>query len=163
KIEYGDTIYELWIGPCKCGRHQVHRLMRTAGFSLSVYEISPEDAEHLDEYVTQLHTSFAIDAATRLYQLRETIQKFNSNRLFEDEGIPPFRVRLIDKARLICNRFAKNGLFAQLVENADDPDDDIALAFILGCIATENHWLSIYQDVLFEGYAHIEGRESGRP
>jgi len=137
--------------------------MRTSGASLSVYEISREDAERLDEYVTQLHISFAIDVATRLYRLRQTIQEFNSNGLFEAEGMHPFRVRLIDKGRLICSHFSKNGLFAQLLENADDLDNDIALAFILGCIATDNHWLSVHQNAVFEGYAHIEGRESGRP
>ena len=163
KIEYGDTLYELWVGPCKCGRHPVCRVMRTSGASLSVYEISREDAQNLDQYVSKLHTSFAIDVATKLFGLRQTIHEFNSNGLFEAEGMHPFRVRLIDKARLICSRFSKNGLFQQLLKNADDPDDDIALAFILGCLATENHWLSVHQNAVFEGYAHIEGRESGRP
>jgi hypothetical protein len=137
--------------------------MRTSGASLSVYEISPEDARNLDEYVRQLHTSFAIDVTTKLSQLRETIREFNSNGLFEAEGMHPFRVRLIDKGRLICSRFSKNGLLQQLFQNADDPDNDIALAFILGCIATENHWLSVHEEAVFEGYAHIEGREAGRP
>src|SRR5262249_38649240 len=56
-----------------------------------------------------------------------------------------------------------NGLLPQLLENADDPANDIASAFILGCIATENHWRTVHQDAVFEGYAHIEGREAGRP
>jgi hypothetical protein len=75
----------------------------------------------------------------------------------------PFRVRLIDKARLICQRFSKNGLLKKIIDNPDDSDNDIASAFILGCIATENHWLKVHEEAVFEGYAHIEGRESGRP
>jgi hypothetical protein len=73
----------------------------------------------------------------------------------------PFRVRLIDKARLICNRFSKNGLLKQILHHYTE--NDVASAFILGCIATENHWLEFHEKAVFEGYAHIEGRESGRP
>jgi hypothetical protein len=52
-IKHGDTTYELWVGPCKCGRHPVIRLMRTSGASLSVYEISSDDYENLDEHVAK--------------------------------------------------------------------------------------------------------------
>jgi len=114
--------------------------MRTCGASLSVYQISPEDAQNLDDFVTQLHQSFGIDVATKLIELRETINEFNAKGLFEAEGMPPFAVRLIDKARLICSRFSKNGLLQQLLQDTDDAANDIASAFILGCVATENHW-----------------------
>src|SRR5215467_13448165 len=97
-IEHGDTTYELVVGPCKCCDHTVYRVMRTCGASLSVYEISREDAQNLDEYVNELHTSFAIDVATKLIRLRQTIQEFNSRGLFEAESLQPFAVRLIDKA-----------------------------------------------------------------
>jgi hypothetical protein len=163
-IKLGDTTYELFVGPCaECGRHPVFRLMRTCEASLSVYEISPDDAQNLDEYVAKLNTSFSVDVATKLVMLRKTISEFNSKGLFEAAGMHPFRVRLIDKARLIHKRFSQNGLLEQLLHHSDDAENDIALAFILGCIATENHWLEFHQEAVFEGYAHIEGRENGRP
>jgi hypothetical protein len=163
-IKHGDTTYELFVGPCpECHRHPVFRLMRTCGSSLSVYEISSEDYQNLDEYVAKLHMTFAIDVATKLFVLNRTIQEYNSKGLFEAPGMHPFRVRQIDKARLICNRFSKNGLLKQIRDNADNASNDIASAFILGCIAAENHWLEIHEEAVFEGYAHIEGRESGRP
>jgi hypothetical protein len=161
-IKHGDTTYELFVGPCKCGA-RVFRLMRTCGASLSVFEISSEDYENLDRYVAHLNTSFAVDVRTKLSELRVTIQKFNSRGQFDAHGMSPFRVRLVDRARLICSRFSKNGLLGRILEHPDDVEDDIASAFILGCIATENHWLSVHEDAVFEGYAHIEGRETGRP
>jgi len=35
--------------------------------------------------------------------------------LFEAAGMHPFRVRLIDKARLIINRFSRAGLLQQIL------------------------------------------------
>lgn len=163
-IKLGDTTYELFVGPCpECSRHPVFRLMRTCEASMSVYELSPQDAQNLDEYVAKLNTSFVVDVATKLLELRKTIFEFNSKGLFEAAGMHPFRVRLIDKGRLIHNRFSKNGLLKQLLHHSDDTENDIVSAFILGCIATENHWLEFHQEAVFEGYAHIEGRENGRP
>jgi len=75
----------------------------------------------------------------------------------------PFRVRLIDKARLICSRFSKNGLLKEIIDHSNDNENDIVSAFILGYIATEHHWLAVHENAVFEGYAHIEGREAGRP
>lgn len=66
--------------------------MRTCGASLSVYEISADDYENLDDYVAKLHESFAV-------ALRQTIHELNSKGLFEGQGMHAFRVRLIDKAR----------------------------------------------------------------
>jgi hypothetical protein len=117
----------------------------------------------MDNYVAQLHESFAVDVATKLIQLRDTIAKSNSRGQFDAKGMSSFRVRLVDKARLISSRFSKNGLMKQILEHADDTENDIASAFVLGCLATENHWLANHEEAVFEGYAHIEGRESGRP
>jgi hypothetical protein len=109
KMTFGDTIYELFVGPCKCGRHPVYRLMRTCGASLSVFEITEDNHRNLDEYVSELHRSYAIGVATRLAAVREAIRADNSNGLFEAHGMHPSRVRMIDKARIICNRFSRNG------------------------------------------------------
>ncbi len=77
-IKHGDTTYNLFVGPCPdCRRHPVFRLVRTCGSSLSVYEISQEDYQNLDEYVAKLHTTFAVDVATKLFVLRRTIQEYN--------------------------------------------------------------------------------------
>src|SRR5262249_11578154 len=89
--------------------------------------------------------------------------EFNSRGLFEAEGVDVFHVRLIDKARLILSRFAKNGQLQRILDDSDNTDDDVVAAFLLGCLATENYWIETHQEAVFEGYAHIEGRESGRP
>jgi hypothetical protein len=163
-IKHGDTTYDLAVSTCAgCGRHPVFRVMRTFGASLSVYEISYEDAQNLEEYVAELHTTFAADVATRLIKLRETILEYNAKGFFEANGVHPSRVRLVDKARLISSRFSKKGLLEQILKHADDESHDLASAFLLGCLATDNHWLSVHEEAVFEGYAHIEGRESGRP
>lgn len=137
--------------------------MRTHGASLSIYEISKEDYQNLDEYIDHLHMSMLVDVVAKLLELRRTISELNAHGYFDADGVHPFRVRLVDKARLICNRFTKNGLLREILEGADDLENDIASAFILGCIATECHWLSVHEEAVFEGYAHIEGRENGRP
>ena len=158
-----DTTYEVYVGQCNCCARPVYRLMRTHGASLSIYEISKENYENIDKYVDEIHMSMAVDVVAKLIELRRIIDQTNANGYFEAEGMHPFRVRLIDKARLICNRFAKNGQIRQIMEHHDGSDNDIASAFILGCIATECHWLSFHEAAVLEGYAHIEGRESGRP
>lgn len=162
-INLGDTTYDLFVGPCSCCNRQAYRVMRSCGYSFSVYEISQEDAQNLGGYISELHSSFDIDVATKMLELRNTIHEFNSNGLFEARGMQPFAVRLIDKARLICNRFSRSGQLERLLHNADDPANDIASAFILGCIATENHWRTVHEEAVIEGYALIEGREAGRP
>jgi len=125
--------------------------------------ISAEDCEQLDEYVSELHESFAVDVEAKLFLLRDMIKEYNSHGSFEAYDLDVFRVRLIDKARLILNRFSKNGMLERILERADDIEDDIVAAFLLGCLATENHWIETHQDAVFEGWSHIEGREAGRP
>jgi hypothetical protein len=71
-IKHGDTTYELFVGPCACGERPIFRLMRTCGASLSIYLISSEDYENLDEYVAELHASFTVDVDAKLFRLRET-------------------------------------------------------------------------------------------
>jgi hypothetical protein len=137
--------------------------MRTCGAALSIYQISQADYENLDDYIAELHASFAMDVDARMDRLRQTIHEFNSKGLFEAEEIDVFHVRLIDKARLIFNRFSKRGRLQEILDNVDDVENDLAAAFLLGFLATENFWLEIHAEAVFEGYAHIEGRESGRP
>jgi hypothetical protein len=71
-IKHGDTVYELLVGPCgQCGRHPVFRLIRTCGASLSVYEISADNHENLDDYVAKLHESFATIFDRPIFSLDE--------------------------------------------------------------------------------------------
>jgi hypothetical protein len=137
--------------------------MRMCGASLSVYQISLEQREDLEEFVSALHESFAVDVETKLYWLRDTVKDFNSRGLFEADGIDVFHVRLIDKARLILNRLSENRKLQLILEQPDNIDNDVVAAFLLGCLATENCWIEEHSEAIFEGYAHIEGREAGRP
>jgi hypothetical protein len=162
-IRLDDTSYDLYVGPCKCCGIIRYRLMRCNGASFSIYEISEADCDTLEEYVAELHSVLQVDVETKLAGLKEIIAETNSRGLFETDGMSPFRVGLIDKARLITNRLSKKGLMEEIVTRHNDLDHDVASAFILGCIATELHWLKMHEDAVIEGYAHIEGRENGRP
>ena len=51
----------------------------------------------------------------------------------------------------------------RILTNPDNMEDEVVAAFLLGCLATENHWIETHTEAVFEGYAHIEGREAGRP
>jgi hypothetical protein len=161
-IKLGNTTYELMVGQCACGS-PIYKLLRTCGASISVYAISAEDRERLDDYVSELHESFEVDVEPRLLLLREMIAEYNAHGCLEAYDLDVFRVRLIDKARLIFNRFSKNGMLKRILEGPDDIEDDIVAAFLLGCLATENHWIDTHQDAVIEGWSHIEGREAGRP
>jgi hypothetical protein len=130
---------------------------------MSLYQISREDHERLDEYIAELHESFAVDVHTRLNCLRQTIHEYNSRGFFEAEDIDVADVRRIDKARLILNRLSKNGRLDQILKTADNAEDDCSAAFLLGCLATDNWWIENHEDAVFEGWAHMEGREAGRP
>ena len=52
----------------------------------------------------------------------------------------------IDKARLILSRFSKNGRLKQILDKADDVEDDFAAAFLLGCLATDNSWIETHEE-----------------
>lgn len=161
-IKLGNTTFELMVGRCACGG-PIYKLLRMCGASISVYVIGPEDRERLDEYVSELHESFAVDVEPKLSLLRDMVKEYNSHGAFEACELDVFRVRLIDKARLIFNRLSKNGMLQRILERPDDIEDDIVAAFLLGCLATENFWIDTHQDAVFEGWSHIEGREAGRP
>jgi hypothetical protein len=163
-ITHGDTTYDVYVGPCKeCGTHSIFRVLRSCGASFSVYQIAEDDFENIDDYVSKLHESFTVDVATKLFVLRRTVNDLNARGYFEGVGLHPFRVRMVDKARLLLSRFHKAGLIEHILNHADEADDDIAGAFVLGCLATENHWFEAHNDAVIEGYAVIEGREAGRP
>jgi hypothetical protein len=157
-----DCTYELVVGTCSCGQ-PVYVLQRSCGALFSAYQISRKDYENWEQYVDILHLNFAVDVWPRIHRLRQAVLKLNSGGLFEAKGMSVFRVRLIDRARLILNRFSENGGLRQILDNAENVEDDLAAAFVLGCLATDHYWIENHEEAVFEGYAHIEGRESGRP
>ena len=130
-IKHGDTVYELLVAECESCAHPVRRLIRRCGVSISVYDISPDQYEDLDQFVAALHESFAVDVEPKLVCLRDTIAEFNSKGFFEASDIDVFHIRLIDKARLILNRFSKNGFLQKLLDHPDDVEDTIVSAFCL--------------------------------
>jgi hypothetical protein len=163
KKTLGDCLYELFVCDCTCCDKPIYRLMKCCGASWSVYQISEKDYQNIDGYVAELHESFALDVHSRILLLRKAIGEFNSRGCFDAEGMPTFQVRLLDKARLILNRFAANGRLEEILDQSDNVENDVAAAFLLGWLATENFWRDAHQEAVVEGWAHIEGREAGRP
>ena len=87
--------------------------MRSIAFRLPNLQ---KDYENLEGYIAELHVTFAVDVHSRLERLRQTIEELNSMGLFDAEGIDVSHVRRIDKARLILNRFSKNGRLKQILK-----------------------------------------------
>jgi hypothetical protein len=133
--------------------------VRSIAFSLPNLQ---KDYENLESYIAELHVTFAVDVHSRLERLRQTIEELNSMGPFDAEGIDVSHVRRIDKARLILNRFSKNGRLTQILNKADDVEDDFAAAFLLGCLTTDNFWTETHEEAVFEGYAQIDGRDRRR-
>jgi hypothetical protein len=163
KIQRGDTTYDLIVGSCACGKPPLITLTRSCGSSLSVYHITQEQCDHLDDYIAKLHQSFAYDVQTKLSYLIAAIRDCNSQGFFEAEEMDVHHVRLIDKARLIVDRFAKRKILTKILQHPDDIKNDLVAAFLLGCLATENFWIVTHEKAVTEGYTQIEGRRTGRP
>jgi hypothetical protein len=74
-----------------------------------------------------------------------------------------YRIRTLDRARLILKRFSAEGKLEYLQTRADSIDDDLIASFTLGYLASENWWRTNHEDAVFEGYRQQEAREIGRP
>lgn len=70
KTKIGDCTYELFVGTCSCGQ-PIYRLMRTCGAAISIYQISQEDYENLEDYIAELHATFAEPSKTAALPLIE--------------------------------------------------------------------------------------------
>ena len=68
-----DTTYDVYVGQCNCCSRPVYRVMRTNGAALSIYEISKEDYENVDQYINQIHMSMAVDVIAKLQELRRIL------------------------------------------------------------------------------------------
>jgi hypothetical protein len=116
--------------------------------------------------IDEIHESFAIDTKGLINCLETTIDEITSKDdlpHFVAHDLSNYRIRTLDRARLILNRFSAEGKLEYLVANADSIDDDLVAAFTLGYLASENWWTISHEDAVFEGYRQREAREAGRP
>jgi len=132
-IKKDDTTYDLYVCKCACCEEIIYRVTRCNGASFSVYQISRDDCDDLEAYVDELHKTLAVDVATKLTTLIDCVADRNSRGFFNTEGMSPFRVAMVDKARLIASRLSKKGLLDEIKTKHNDLDHDVASAFILGC------------------------------
>jgi hypothetical protein len=158
--------YNLYTKPCSCCEKLLYFLGRTDGARITCFQISKERSENVEEVIDEIHESFAIDTKGLINCLETTIDEITSKDdlpHFVAHDLSNYRIRTLDRARLILNRFSAEGKLEYLVANADSIDDDLVAAFTLGYLASENWWTISHEDAVFEGYRQREAREAGRP
>jgi hypothetical protein len=158
--------YDLYTKLCSCCEKIIYFIARTDGARISCFQISKERSENVEEVIDELHESFAIDTKALINSLDTTIDEITSKDDFPrflTDGLSNYRIRTLDRARLIMKRFSVEGKLDYLVANADSIDDDLVAAFTLGYLASENWWTINHEDAVFEGYRQREAREAGRP
>jgi hypothetical protein len=165
-IEREEVTYDFFTRPCSCCDELLYFIARTDGAKISCFQISEENTDNIDKVIDELHESFLIDIKALINCLKTTIDEITSKddfpRFLADE-ISNYRIRTLDRARLILNRFSAEGKLEYLEANADSIDDDLVAAFTLGYLASENWWTVNHQEAVFEGYRQKEAREAGRP
>ena len=165
-IKLENVTYDSFRKPCSCCEKLTYFIARTDGARISCFQISKERSENVEEVIDELHESFAIDTKGLIDCLETTIDEITSKddcpRFLADE-LSNYRIRTLDRARLIMNRFSVEGKLDYLMANADSIDDDLVAAFTLGYLASENWWTITHEDTVFEGYRQREAREAGRP
>jgi len=158
--------YDLYTKQCSCCEELLYFIGRTDRARISCFQISKERSENVEEVIDELHENFAIDTKSLINCLGTTIDEITSKdgypRFLVDQ-LSNYRIRTLDRARLIMKRFSVEGKLDYLVANADSIDDDLVAAFILGYLASENWWTTNHEDAVFEGYRQREAREAGRP
>jgi hypothetical protein len=139
---------------------------RTDGARISCFQIPKDKIDNIELLVDELHESFAIDAAAILGALKDSISDITASDgypRFLTDGLSNYRIRSLDRARLLLKRFENEGKLVHLESHADNIDDDLVGAFLLGYLASENWWIVNHEDAVFEGYRQQEAREIGRP
>jgi hypothetical protein len=158
--------YDFYTRPCSCCGEILYFIARTDGARISCFQISEHKADEIERVIEELHESFAIDIKVLINCLKTTMDEITSKddfpRFLADE-LSNYRIRTLDRARLILNRFSGEGKIEYLEANADSIDDDLVAAFTLGYLASENWWTINHEDAIFEGYRQQEAREVGRP
>jgi len=158
--------YQFYTKPCSCCNNLLYFIGRIDGARISCFQISEQKTADLQSVVDELHESFAVDVRNILETLKNTISDITANDghpRFHTEGLSNYRIRTLDRARFILNRFDAAGKLDYLEKNADSVDDDFVASFILGYLASENWWLVNHEGAVFEGYRQQEAREAGRP
>jgi hypothetical protein len=158
--------YDFYTRACSCCGELMYFVGRTDGARVSCFQISEAKAGNVDQVIDELHESFAIDVKSLINCLTTTLDEITSEDdcpRFLAAELSNYRIRTLDRARLILKRFSAEGKLESLEANADSIDDDLTAAFTLGYLASENWWTINHEDAVFEGYRQQEAREIGRP
>src|SRR5271154_2119978 len=165
-IKREGVTYNFYTRACSCCGDPLYFIGRTDGARISCFQISEEKTENVEEVIDELHESFAIDIKALIECLKTTLDEITSGddfpRFLAGE-LSNYRIRTLDRARLILKRFSADGRLEYLEANADSVDDDFVAAFTLGHLASENWWTINHEEAVFEGYRQREAREAGRP
>jgi hypothetical protein len=165
-FERGEVSYTFYSKPCSCCSQLLYFISRVDGARISCFQIAEEKTEHLDAVIDELHLSFAVDVSNILRALENSIGDVTSSDAFTRfiaEDLSNYRIRALDRARLILKKFSAEGKLDYLEQNADSLDDDFVASFVLGYLASENWWIINHEDAVFEGYRQQEARKAGRP
>jgi hypothetical protein len=88
----------------------------------------------VEEVIDELHESFSIDTKALINCLGTTMDEISSKddfpRFLSDE-LSNYRIRALDRARLIMKRFSVEGKLDYLVANAESIDDDLVVRNVL--------------------------------
>lgn len=158
--------YDFYTKSCSCCGELLYFLGRTDGARISCFQISQENTDNVEQVIDELHESFAIDIKSLINCLKRTLDEITSKDDFPRflaDGLSNYRIRTLDRARLILKRFSAEGKLEHLEANADSIDDDLVAAFTIGYLSSENWWTITHEDAVFEGYRQKESREAGRP
>jgi hypothetical protein len=104
--------YDLYTKLCSCCEKIIYFIARTDGARISCFQISKERSENVEEVIDELHESFAIDTKALINSLDTTIDEITSKDDFPrflTDGLSNYRIRTLDRARLIVKRFSVEG------------------------------------------------------
>lgn len=138
--------YYFYTKPCSCCNNPLYFIGRTDG---ARSQITEEKIDNVELLVDELHQSFAVDITTILEALKDTISDITASDgwgRFQTDGLSNYRIKTLDRARLILKRFDGEGKLAHLEANADNIDDNLVSGFMLGYLASENWWIINHED-----------------
>jgi hypothetical protein len=136
-IRREEVTYDLYTKSCSCCGKLTYLIGRADGARISCFQISEESSENVDKFIDEIHESFAIDIKALIGCLQTTMEEITSKDdypRFLTERLSVYRIRTLDRARLIMSRFSAEGKLDRLVTSADIIDDDlVAAAFFFRC------------------------------
>jgi hypothetical protein len=120
-IKREGVTYDFYTKPCSCCEELLYFIGRTDGARISCFQISKERSENVEEVINELHENFAIDTKALINCLETTMDEITSKddfpRFLADE-LSIYRIRALDRARLIMKRFNLEDKLDHLVANA---------------------------------------------